>query len=457
MTFRARLVVAFVSITIVTLGGTFTAIYLAVKGSELAQLDAALLAEAREEAAEIQSIGEERLVIGEGLGPTVDDIGPLTKYAALYEKDGEILDSTESFGASPPDFESLSKPNYAPFNLEGEEHLRGVLVPVPGSSNTLLLAAPRVHLEQDSRYLWRTLLVLLLVGGLVSFALASWVIRRLTDEHRRIASVVRRVADGDLTQRVAMSGTTGEVAQLASDIDEMIERLGLLLDSQKRFIAHASHEMRSPLSILYGELSHALRRPRTEDEYRAALIEAHDSARHLTALTDDLLALARLGSGEPRPTEAVRLREAVERAIALARRANDEREVVVCGDGEDLIVEGRSADVERMIANLVINALHHSPPGSPVEVRLEREPGGATLRVADHGDGVDPTEREKIFEPFYRGTDVRASVESGTGLGLAIARETARSMGGDVFVSPENRLTRGACFTVRLPLAGGAS
>jgi two-component system, OmpR family, sensor kinase len=453
VSFRARLVVAFVSITLVTLGGTFTAIYLAVKGSELSQLDAALLAEAREEASEIQSVGEARLVIGDGPGPIVDDIGPLTKYAALYEKDGDVLDATKTFGNEPPDFDSFTTPNYAPFDLEREERLRGVLVPVPGSSQTLLLAAPRVHLEQDSRYLWRTLLVLLLAGGLVAFALATWVIRRLTDEHRRIAEVVRRVADGDLSQRVAMTGASGETAQLAADVDEMIGRLGLLLDAQKRFIAHASHEMRSPLSILYGELSHALRRPRTEDEYRAALIEAHDSARHLTALIDDLLAVARLGSGEPRAIERVPVRDAVARAIELSRRAHAERDVKVVARGDDAVVEGRAADVERMIANLVINAIHHSPEGGTVDVCIERSPRDVSIHVTDDGNGIEVGEHEKIFEPFYRGTGDRAASESGTGLGLAIARETARSMGGDVVVAKNAAHARGACFTVRLPLA----
>lgn len=457
MSFRARLVVAFVSITLVTLGGTFTAIYVAVKSSEIAQLDAALLAEAREEAAEIQAAGESRLVIGEGPGPTVDDIGPLTKFAALYEESGEVLDSTESFGESPPAFGSLSTPNFAPFDLEGEPRLRGVLVPVPGTSTTLLLAAPRVHLEQDSRYLWRVLVLLLVVGGLVSFGLAAWVIRRLTEEHRRIAEVVRRVADGDLSQRATTEGASGETAQLARDIDEMIERLGLLVDAQRRFIAHASHEMRSPLSILYGELSHALRKPRTADEYRAALEEAYDSARHLRALTEDLLALARLGSGEPIPRERVALDGVVARAVALSRRATPEAAVVVEARLDEATVEGRPSDLERLFENLVTNAIHHSPEGGKVRIWSERRGDDVLVRVADEGPGVADDERERVFEPFYRGVGERAERDAGTGLGLAIAREVARSMRGDVRLEPRGRFGRGACFTVQLPVTAATS
>jgi two-component system heavy metal sensor histidine kinase CusS len=119
------------------------------------------------------------------------------------------------------------------------------------------------------------------------------VVWRLTRDHRTIAVVARRVAAGDFDARIRMLSGDREVMQLAQDIDAMIDHLGVLIGLQQRFIANAAHELRSPLTTLYGELSHALRRSREPAEYERAIQEALGATQRLRRLTDDLLAVAR--------------------------------------------------------------------------------------------------------------------------------------------------------------------
>lgn len=452
MSFRSRLIVAFVAMTTITLGVSFAAIYIAVHRSEMAQLDSALIAEAHEEAMEIASLGGETLVIGEGPGPIVDDIGPLTKYAALYREDGSVLDTTDTFEGKPPALKEMTSGSYQPFNLRLDEELRGVLAPIVGTDSTLLLAAPRAHLEQDSRFLWRTLLLLLVVGTLASFALASWVIRRLTVEHQIIAGVVRSVASGDLERRVPIARSSGGLAQLGRDINEMIERLRLLLDTQRRFIAHASHELRSPLSLLYGEISLALRRPRTSEEYREALAAAEESTRELRDLAEELLDLARFGSDALPRDGSTSLGELIESALRSPQALHPNRSIELTIDDRERPVRGHPGALRRMLENLILNGLAHSPEGGTLRILTMREGDELRIFLADSGPGVREEDRQRIFEPFYRGSIERGGEREGTGLGLAIARDIARSHRGEIELMRENPYSAGALFCVKLPL-----
>lgn len=454
MSFRARLIIAFVAMTTLTLGVSFAIVYIAVHRSEIAQLDTALIAEAREEAMEIAELGGKRLVIGEGPGPIVDDIGPLTKYAALYNEDGIVLDTTDSFEGAPPALDEMARSNYRPFNLRFDEELRGVLAPIAGTDSTLLLAAPRAHLEQDSRFLWRTLLSMLVVGVLASFGLASWVIRRLTVEHQAIAGIVRSVASGDLEKRVPIARSSGELGQLGRDINEMIDRLRLLLDTQRRFIAHASHELRSPLSLLSGEISLALRRPRSAEEYKEALAAAEDSARELRELAEELLDLARFGSNALPRDESIALGELVESALRSPQGLHPGRIIDIELDDPERLVRGHPGALRRMLENLFSNALAHSPSGGSLIIRAGAVDDQIEFLIADSGSGVREEDRERIFEPFYRGSIERAGQREGTGLGLAIAKDIARSHRGEIELMDENKLSKGALFRVTLPIDG---
>jgi two-component system heavy metal sensor histidine kinase CusS len=282
-----------------------------------------------------------------------------------------------------------------------------------------------------------------------TIALGTWLIHRLTRDHDRIIAVARQVAAGDLSARVGRRGPDREIAQLGHDIDEMIDRLSLLVASQQRFIAHAAHELRSPLTTLYGELSLALRKDRDADTYREAIAEALASTRQLKDLAEDLLALARLGAGPAEvPVHVTLLALAKEAAVASAWVATP-RNVVIQVSGRDVTVAGQPRDLVRLLRNLLENAARHAAPSGQVTVAIQDDGQWATVTVADDGLGVQPQDRERLFEPFYRGSEDRAGGVGGAGLGLAIAAEIARLHGGSVQLLAGDQ---GATFVVRLPV-----
>ncbi|MDC0746049.1 sensor histidine kinase [Polyangium mundeleinium] len=453
MSFQRRFVGAVSVMTMGTLGGALMAISIAVNASQQRQLDEALRAEATEEAREASALGGDELAISDRPGPAANDVGPLTKYGAIFGPEGRVLAATPTFHGSPPPLETLGPGSMECFDLWFRgEHLRGVLVPIPAHAGTrLLLAAPRADLDGDASFLARAMLTVFFVAVGWSALLATWIVRRLTREHEAITLVARRVAAGDLSARVATRTGDAEIAQLGRDINEMIARLDVLVASQHRFIAQAAHEMRSPLTTLYGELSHALRKPRDADTYRRAIEEALEAARRLKLMTDDLLALARLGADVGDPSEPVDVLERARAAAEAVAWEARERDTQIDVRGEPATVLGHSRNLERLLRNLIENAVRHSPKGGRVEVVVEPRGDAIEAAVSDEGPGIPEAERVRVFEPFYRGVRERAGDMPGAGLGLPIARQIAQAHGGDVLFDATR--TKGSRFVVRLPAA----
>lgn len=454
MSFRGRLVAAVSLVTAITLGGAFGVVSTLVNRDQQQQLDQALRREAVEEAREVAMLGGQQLAISKRPGPAANDVGPLPKYGAIYGSDGAVLAATPTFAGAPPPRATLPEPRDRCFDLWFRgEHLRGIVAAIPSHPGLeLLLAASRTDLDSDAAFLSRAMAVVWALALLWASLVASWIIRRLTHSHQTIAEVVRRVASGDRSARITRPSRDVELAQLEQDINHMIERMSALVESHRRFIAHAAHELRSPLSSLLGELSHALRRPRDTEGYRQAIEEALDSTRRLKLLAEDLLVLARLDAG---PSEAAQDVDALALARAAARDLESEaheRGVEVVIAGQPVQVPGRPRDLERMLRNLIENALRHSPPGQQVVIRCAEQEGSALLWVSDRGSGIPLAERERIFEPFYRGPEERAHGLPGSGLGLAIGREIARAHGGDITLLPQESQP-GSTFVIRLALS----
>jgi two-component system heavy metal sensor histidine kinase CusS len=322
-------------------------------------------------------------------------------------------------------------------------------VPIPGHAGAVLfLGAPRFDLDRDAAFLRRAALLVLAAAALWSAVVASWIVRRFTKGHQAVVAVARQVAAGDLSARVSETARDAEMAQLARDVNSMIDRLSALLSSQQDFIAHAAHELRSPLTLLYGELTFALRRPRDDAAYREVIQEALDSARRLKNLAEDLLTLARVGAS-PEPAGAeVSARKIVEESLRTVAAEAALRDVGLRVDGQSRAICGRPYDLERLFRNLLENAVRHSPKGGTVEARIGDHGGDVIVAIGDDGPGIDDSLRERIFEPFYRGPRESAENLPGAGLGLAIARTIARSHGGDVTLDAS--APRGARFVVRL-------
>ncbi len=448
MRLATRLVAATVALTVTTLTLALAGLYVAVVSIQGTEFDEALLAEARQEAEQAAAVGGSRVVIDTAPGPQ-SDLGEASQHALLLSSENSVVAADAA--TSPPlgTAELRRVPVGPPLDVTiGRERLRAVRVPLPGRPDLHILVASRTAaLERGARFLAQASLAVLTIGVVVSALLARSVVRRLTRDHQAIAAVVRKVADGDLSARVGLANASDQdIRQLADDIDDMVERLAQLVSTRQQFIAHAAHELRSPLTTLYGELSLAVRRKRSAESYRELIEAALAQTRRLKLLADDLLTLARLESGEVAAVGEFDLASAIDGGAAGAEWIFTERQVVLKRPPSTWRIRGTLPDAERVFRNLFENAARHAPVGGSVRVSTVRQGPNVAIDVCDDGPGVPPDEVDHIFEPFYRGS-AQPSGSAGAGLGLAIARQLARQHGGDVsFVA----VPTGACFRVQL-------
>ncbi|MCG5054160.1 MAG: HAMP domain-containing histidine kinase [Myxococcales bacterium] len=443
--YRLKFVAAVSASSLVTLGGALAVISAAVNRDQQRQLDDVLVAEAAEEARELASADEGALLLlGSRRGPEANDVGPLEPYAALIGASGTVIRSSANLDAMwVPKLPRRTTGCCIDFSLSRGVKLRGAWAPVPGRpGQRVLLAVSRADLDGDAAFLRRAMLAVFAVACAWTIGVVAFTITRLTRGYAKVAEVARNVAAGDLDARMGKHLGTGEIAQIARDVDAMIERLGALLVAQRHFVAHAAHELRTPLTVIFGELSLALRKPRAASDYRETIEHALASTRRLKSMADDLLALARLGA-EAAPSRAeVSLLCVLEEARDMAAGAAT-RERIRLPRAEDDRVYGDHNELVRLFRNLLENALRHGPSGTEVNVTLQHE--GNALLVAVQDGGVPPVDPDILFEPFRKGATGR---QEGSGLGLAIARHIARAHGGDVRLDPHAPTTT---FVVELP------
>lgn len=297
-------------------------------------------------------------------------------------------------------------------------------------------------------YLWSIPLVLVVTAGL-GFLLARGSLQPLREMNRS----ARRISATNLDARIPTTGSGDELDGLAHTLNDMIRRLGEALDRSRRFAANAAHQLRTPLGALRSRIDVTLERERSAEAYRRALVESAVQVAALSEIVSALLRLARAEAGLPDAVrERVALRPLLEEVVAFFEPFASERGVALERElAEDAVVFGDRASLHQLFANLLHNAVAHTPEGERVALVAAREDEAVWVRVRDSGPGVPPEEMERVFEPFHRTASARPE---GTGLGLALAREIARAHGGDVVL--EAAPFGGASFAVSLPAAAGA-
>ncbi|MCX4845174.1 HAMP domain-containing sensor histidine kinase [Streptomyces sp. NBC_00893] len=281
-------------------------------------------------------------------------------------------------------------------------------------------------------------LLLLVVAG-VTWLVTRRALRPVEGIRREMAAIT---ASEDLSRRVPEPGSRDEVARLARTTNETLTALEASVERQRRFVADASHELRSPIASLRTQLEVGAAHPELLDVPGAVA----DTVR-LQALAADLLLLARLDAGE-RPGRTVLDLGALVRE-EVSQRGGDRIPVTVSvPDSGEFEVAGSRGQLARVIGNLLDNAQRHARSAVTVSVR-PAERGDVVVAVTDDGAGVPPEERERIFERFVRLDDARTRDDGGAGLGLAIARDVAARHGGRLTVGDARE--GGARFELRLP------
>lgn len=221
------------------------------------------------------------------------------------------------------------------------------------------------------------------------------------------------------------------------------------LSRQRRFVADASHELRTPIARVHTRAQLMARRPALPPEQRTDLDRLIGNTRLLGEIVDDLLLSARLGADDrPAPASRIDLAALVRDAVAQDTDRAAVHGVTLIADGvaAPLAVPGIPSALRRVVSELIGNALSHTPPGGTVRVRATASGGTAVLEVADSGQGLDPADTERLFHRFHRGRSTRP----GFGIGLALVREVVEKHGGTITAS--GRPGQGATFTIRLPL-----
>ena len=272
----------------------------------------------------------------------------------------------------------------------------------------------------------------LALGGtlLVAMALGYFVAGRALAPLRRVTGLARRVTQERLDERIAMSGPADELRELAETVDGMLDRLATAFDGQRRFVANASHELRTPLTVIRAEVEVTLADPdasvRELRDMGGAVLEAAD---RMQALLDSLMVLARSQQAVPRrgPVDLASAARTAEAATAAEASA---RGVRVRLDLDAAPLTGDRPLVERLVANLVENAVRHNEPGGSVLVTARPQ----LIRVENTGRAIAPDDVRRLAEPFERLH--RDCDGPGAGLGLSIVRAVADAHGARLDLSP---------------------
>lgn len=335
----------------------------------------------------------------------------------------------------------------------GDVEIQYVVVPwanvAEGTGGVVAAGQSTAFLQQRMDELGAILVVASIITLLVSLIVGWFVSRRAMRPLRRLAETADAIrTTGDLSQRLPDVTAKDEVGALTASFNGMLARLdeaqrllGRSLDAQQRFVADASHELRSPLTTIRSNAGFLIDRPdAAPDDRREAIADIAEEAGRMADLVDDLLTLARSDAGTGAEHGTVDL---VETVSSVVRHIGGDRVTVDAPDRA--VARGDQAALHRLVRTLVDNALTHG--AGEVQVTVRDDPDRIRLRVADRGPGFPAEDLVRVFDRFYRADPARSA--AGTGLGMAIAKEIVVAHGGSILAA--NRAGGGAVIEVDLP------
>jgi two-component system, OmpR family, sensor kinase len=300
------------------------------------------------------------------------------------------------------------------------------------------LRAEREEYEETVRILAAVSFSVLLLASLLAWVVAGRVLAPL----RELRHTAQSITETDLTRRIAVEGND-ELADLARTFNDMLDRVEAAFASQRAFVNDASHELRTPITIVRGHLELIGDDP---EDRRETIELVTDELDRMSRIVEDLLLLAKSDRSDFLRREPIAVDELTDTVLERAR-ALAERDWRLEGTAQGTIAADRRR-LEQALINLAKNAAEHTEPGDPIAIGAELNGAEARIWIADGGPGIAPRDRDRIFERFTRG-DGSARRSDGAGLGLAIARAIAEAHGGRVEL--ESDVGHGATFTVVVP------
>ena len=291
------------------------------------------------------------------------------------------------------------------------------------------------------------LAVVIIAGG------GYLLVRRALTPVEQITRAAERITQYNLSERLPVSSTGDELERLSVSLNRMITRLDDAFQNSKRFVADASHDLRTPLTILRGELESFAEDARLDSELCDRAGSMLEEVVHLGKIVEQLFTLSRLDAGEAQ-TEWTRfdLSElAKTTAEQMSLLAEDKGVSISCDASQPMTVEGNHVRLKQVVVNLLDNAIKYTPEKGAIQLRVLAVNGHAVLEVKDNGIGIPPDALPHIFERFYRVDQARSADSESAGLGLSIVKSICTAHGAEV--EAQSVVGSGSCFRVKLPLS----
>ncbi len=308
--------------------------------------------------------------------------------------------------------------------------------------------------EDSSRILvaFKGIFITTMVCLIILAAGVGWFMaRRAVSAVEAVTRTARKISEGTLEERVPVKRRDDEIDQLATTFNEMLDRIQTLLKEMKEISDNIAHDLKSPITRIRGIAEITLTTGKSQAEFEGMAASTIEECDRLLDMINTMLLISRTEAGvDRRPFEEIDLSRLVESACELFGTAAEDKGVVLgCVAGDGIRTTGDRRMIQRMISNLIDNAIKYTPSGGRVDVVVDKQhdADGVRVVVADTGIGIPPEDLTRIFERFYRGDHSRSM--AGMGLGLSLALAIARSHGGDITVV--SRPDEGSTFTVILP------
>ncbi len=391
-------------------------------------------------------------------------IKPLGRFIQILDESGRIGDRSTTLRdveipISVRTMKAASKGiiTFETVQVMGKYSLRVVTMPIMEDEKMAGIVQVGSSLEGVEETLHQLLLLLLIAVPallLVASAGGLFLANKALRPVDAITQIARRIGSGDLSQRIRIKRVNDELGRLASTFNEMIAKLEKSFRQVKRFTADASHELKTPLTILRGEVEVGLKKKRGLKEYQQILASNLEEINRMSRIVEDLLTLSRADMGELTMEREEIALSALARKVwqDLQLLAKKKRIQLKFMDNGFTGVEGDPLFLRQLILNLTENGLKYTRAGGEVVVRVkgDRDQGVVRLLVSDTGVGIPQKDLKRIFDRFYRVDKARSRETGGTGLGLSICQWIVQAHEGQIAV--ESKVGKGSTFTVTLPM-----
>ena len=380
------------------------------------------------------------------------------RYVQVMDKDGRPIASSGNLSDTvlPIPATLLNQARERSGSFVSVNGLRVAVVPLSRDQELgfATVAEPLSVIEEGLSRLRRNFVAGVPVILLLATAGGYFLARKSLSPIASMSQQTQHISAARLSSRLNVTNPRDELGRLATTINDLLTRLENSFKEQQRFVADASHELRTPLAVLRGETEVALTKTRTIHEYQESLSLIKDEAERLSRIVEDLFILARQPLDTPAALmkEPLSLNETVNDCARAAQVLATRKGVrlMTANDSASIVLHGDKELLQRLILNLLDNAVKYTPAGGEISFALTRHNGNAQIVVRDTGIGIPQSDQLHVFDRFYRVDKARSRALGGAGLGLSIARWIVDAHGGKIEV--QSAPGQGSTFTVELPL-----